>query len=369
MRRPLIAASNRGSGPPRVLRRVARAVLGLGALGAERAGPAAKTAGRGLLGLIGFGLGAVFLALRGGASALARARSAHYEHRIERLDAATQVSGHKRMGRDTGWNRRRRGRDEDDDDDRDRGVSAAARRWETELRAARDLEREEKRRLKRIDGAWRLAAVGAGLLVGGVVIEPLGGLAATGLGLLVGGSIGWVGALINAGFSSVQARRTAVKVPPRPEIAAPTVSEGQLPQGRTELVQKVLGEAAASLRALDAVMPKLRHPDSVASVARIVAVGNRIMQAVAAAPEKLAIGQRVFTYYCPETVKVAEALAGLERDAQPDLDRIHGTQSVLKKLEMLFDRTELELKADDSKALDIDLRLLDQSLESDLKTR
>jgi 5-bromo-4-chloroindolyl phosphate hydrolysis protein len=158
-------------------------------------------------------------------------------------------------------------------------------------------------------------------------------------------------------------------VPRRAQIEAPTVGENALPTGRAELVQQVLGEAATSLRALDAIMPKLRHPDSVSSVARIVAVGNRLMQIVAASPEKLSIAQRVFTYYCPETVKVADALSKLELDARPDVERITSTQTVLKKLEVLFERTELELKADEGKELDIDLRLLDQSIESDLRTR
>ena len=93
------------------------------------------------------------------------------------------------------------------------------------------------------------------------------------------------------------------------------------------------------------------------------------MQSVAANPDKLAIAQRVFTYYCPETVKVADALSKLELDANPDVERITGTQTVLKKLEVLFERTELELKDDTGKELDIDLRLLDQSIESDLRTR
>jgi hypothetical protein len=49
------------------------------------------------------------------------------------------------------------------------------------------------------------------------------------------------------------------------------------------------------------------------------------------------------------------------------MERIGGTQTILKKLEVLFERTELELKADEGKELDIDLKLLDQSIESDLR--
>ena len=268
--------------------------------------------------------------------------------------------------------KRRDWRDEDDDEDRRgyrREMEEARRRYELEIRASRDVQREQRKAVGRVKSAWRLAAIGAGLFLGAVVGDSLGVLAGVGFGLMIGGSINWFGSLFMDRNSKKAAQIGATPVPRRAQIEAPTIGENSLPQGRAELVQQVLGEAATSLRALDALMPRLRHPDSVSSVARIVAVGNRIMQIVATTPEKLAIAQRVFTYYCPETVKVAEALSKLELDANPDVERITGTQTVLKKLEVLFERTELELKADQGKELDIDLRLLDQSIESDLRTR
>jgi 5-bromo-4-chloroindolyl phosphate hydrolysis protein len=269
--------------------------------------------------------------------------------------------------------KRRDWRDDDDDDDRrsyTRKMEEARRRYELEIRASRDVQREQRKAVGRVKSAWRLAAVGAGLFLGSVIASTqLGTLAGIGFGLMVGGSINWFGSLfMDRGAKKAEAIGST-PVPRRAQIEAPTVGENALPTGRAELVQQVLGEAATSLRALDAIMPKLRHPDSVSSVARIVAVGNRLMQIVAASPEKLSIAQRVFTYYCPETVKVADALSKLELDARPDVERITSTQTVLKKLEVLFERTELELKADEGKELDIDLKLLDQSIESDLRTR
>lgn len=320
-------------------------------------------------GLIGLGLVAlVFAALQ---KVIGIALSRAYEA-LERRNENNIKKGSALMAR------RRDERDEDDDDDyRDdqqrssyrRQMEEARRRYEIEIRASRDVQREQRKAIGRVQGAWRLAAIGAGLFLGSVIGNELGVLAGVGFGLMIGGSINWVGALV-AGRTAVKVSKTgAVIVPQRAQIEAPKVSESALPQGRTELVQQVLGEAASALRALDATMSKLRHPDSVSSVARIVAVGNRVMQTVAASPEKLSIAQRVFTYYCPETVKVADALAKLEAEANPDVERITGTQGVLRKLEVLFERTELELKADEGKELDIDLRLLDQSIESDLRTK
>jgi 5-bromo-4-chloroindolyl phosphate hydrolysis protein len=314
-------------------------------------------------GLVGLGLAALVIGLIGrllsfGLASAYEALDRRRERNIKR--GATDMS------------KRREWRDDDDDNDRkaySRQMEEARRRYELEIRASRDVQREQRRAIGRVKGAWRLAAVGAGLFLGAVVGRELGGLAGVGFGLMIGGTINWFGSLFMDRGAKQATTIGATPVARRPEIEAPTVNETELPNGRAELVQQVLGEAATSLRALDALIPKLRHPDSVSSVARIVAVGNRVMQAVAASPDKLAIAQRVFTYYCPETVKVAEALSKLELDARPDVERITGTQTVLKKLEVLFERTELELKADDGKELDIDLRLLDQSIESDLRTR
>jgi 5-bromo-4-chloroindolyl phosphate hydrolysis protein len=310
------------------------------------------------LGLIAIIIGLVARLLRFGVASAYEALDRQRERNIKQ--GATDMS------------KRREWRDDDDDDDRKdyrRQMEEARRRYELEIRASRDVQREQRKAVGRVKGAWRLAAIGAGLFLGAVVGQELGGLAGIGFGLMIGGSINWFGSLYMDRGAKKAAATGATPVPTRPQIEAPVVGENVLPQGRTELVQQVLGEAATNLRALDALMPKLQHPDSVSSVARIVAVGNRIMQAVAASPDKLAIAQRVFTYYCPETVKVADALSKLEMDARPDVERITGTQTVLKKLEVLFERTELELKADDGKELDIDLKLLDQSIEADLRTR
>jgi 5-bromo-4-chloroindolyl phosphate hydrolysis protein len=183
---------------------------------------------------------------------------------------------------------------------------------------------------------------------------------------LIAAIVGWIGAVINNYINNKAAEVAFVPVPARTQIGAPTVIQTDMPDGRTQLVQQVLGDAATALQKLDNVVPRLRHPDSISAVGQIVSVGKRVMAQVASAPEKFNIAQRVFTYYCPESVSVAEALAKLENDTTLDISRIQSTQSILQKLSILFERTELELKADDNKALDIDLKLLDQSLQADL---
>lgn len=243
---------------------------------------------------------------------------------------------------------------------------AARERFESELRNLKEIERDKKRRFNRIDGAWKIASVGSGLLTGGFLLD-VNFFAGVGLGLLVGGSVGWIGAIINNFIYKNSESKNAIKVPQREIIEAPKLASPNLPNNRDELVQKILLEAATSLQKMDLIIPTLRHPDSISSVTQLVRTGKRLMDIIAQSPEKLSIAQRIFTYYCPEAFGVASALAKIENDAKPDVSRIISTQGVLQKLVILFEKTELELKADDNKSLDIDLKLLDQSLQMDLK--
>lgn len=240
-------------------------------------------------------------------------------------------------------------------------------RFDAEIHAAKQRAKEREKRFKRIDWAWKIGSLGSGLLAAGLAIEifenPIGPI---GLGILVAAIVGWLGAIINNYFNEKALHSSAIAVPPRETISAPKLGENALPAGRSELVNSVLAEAATALNHIEEIMPRLRHTDSIAAVAQIVTLGKRLMASIAANPEKFATAQRVFTYYCPQTQNLAEALAILENDPKPDFERISSTQKILQKLVELFDKTEQELKADDNKSLDIDLKLLDQSLQADL---
>lgn len=248
-------------------------------------------------------------------------------------------------------------------------LEAARRKYEAELAllAAHAQTRRTKNFARRVAGV--VAAVGSGLLAFGVMMQlDLFPLIGVGSGIMTGALVAWLASMVNDGLDArADDARQAIPVPQRPAIAAPPVQGQGLPTGRADLIQRVLADAAGALQKLDATVPKLRQPDSIAHVAQLVATGNRLMKAVAENPDHLATAQRVFTYYCPETVKVAEALMALESSANPDVERIQATQTILKKLAALFDKTELELRQGDGQALDIDLRLLDQSLQADLK--
>lgn len=236
-------------------------------------------------------------------------------------------------------------------------------------RAQRDVEREKRREIAKRQGERRLVATGAGLLVGGAASIGLPTVAAVGLGLMVGGIIMVLMRLLPSGEEAPRPRKAAFPAPvvQRPSLETPRVDAKTIPTTRAELVQKVLGEATEDLKKLDAALPRLRDFAIVASVAKIVAVGQRVSQAVAAAPDKLPAAQRLFTFYCPKAVEVTHSLIEMQADPTIDAGRLDATRDVLSKLEMVFDKTELDLKAVDGRVVDIELRVLNQSLDEDLR--
>lgn len=80
-------------------------------------------------------------------------------------------------------------------------------------------------------------------------------------------------------------------------------------------------------------------------------------------PEKISNVQRLFTYYIPETANLLSA-RGKAASAN-DSVRISEIDEMLAKLEIAFSQFNSKLEIDDTRAAQIDLKLLSQSLEQD----
>lgn len=224
-------------------------------------------------------------------------------------------------------------------------------------RERRRQAKEEKRRREEASGRRSVLAAGAGLLVGGLVASSgLVTVAAVGAGLLAGGVV----AIGLRWWEEGQQRPLwGINRPAeRPKLEDPTIA-GQDP--RTALVRSVVTGAMGHLRKVDQIAATTSDLETSAILTRIAAIGHRVCHTVAAQPAVFDKAQRLLTYHAEKAAKLAELSSSAEGERQA------GVRRVLGRMELLFEETEAALKHEDSRELDLELRLIDQALDEDLR--
>lgn len=227
----------------------------------------------------------------------------------------------------------------------------------------REQLRDERRRQARQAGQSQLIATGVGLAAGGLASTTLPVVAAVGIGILSGGVVLYT-------LRVLQNRRAAQsqgQAPAPARIEAPSLNANGIPDSRAETARAVLDRAAEALRETQAKAKAIADPEVRAGIERLGANGQRILTAVAERPELLARAQRVLTYHCERAVFLVGSLAALAQGSSGDAQRYNAIKHVLARMENLFERTALDLAAGEGKEMDLELRLISQALDEDLR--
>lgn len=220
-------------------------------------------------------------------------------------------------------------------------------------RERRRQEKLERRRQYEARSRRTLMAVGAGLLAGGLTASMgLITVAAVGVGLLVAGLVTYIMRLWD------EAPRRPLSSLARPTLDDPTIA-GQ--DARATLIRAVIADAMGHLRAIDRIAASAQDLEIAAILTRIAAIGHRICQAAAAQPASFEKAKRLLTYHVEKAAKLAEL------SAEADPARLIAVRKVLARMEQLFEETEADLKHEDRRELDLELRLIDQALDEDLR--
>jgi hypothetical protein len=242
-------------------------------------------------------------------------------------------------------------------------TSAVRERAGESAAAQRRAEKEERRRQWEAKQRRNFLGTGAGLLAGGLAASMgLITVAAVGVGLLTGG-------LVVYGLRAFEERlqrpsllaRDPPAPPPRPD---PTVA-GE--DARSALIRSVVTQAMAHMRTVEAKARTIQDIESAAILTRIAAIGSRVCQAVAEQPAAFDAAQRTLTYHAEKAALLAGMAGAHEGGA--DSERLANVRRVLSRMERLFEETEAALKADDRREMDLDLKLIDQALDEDLGHR
>lgn len=248
-------------------------------------------------------------------------------------------------------------------------LDEAAVRAQAEREAARQAAKAEARRQREMRSLRSYAGAGVGLLVGGLTSLVAPTVAAVGAGLLAGGAAAMLLKAIQNGVALPDLGRWFPKPPPpKRAIDPPEVDGRNLPRSQRDLIQGVLDDASDQLRKLDEAARSLDGRDAAAAglCRRLVSAGERLSDAIADEPNKFSVAQRLFTYNLPKAVYVAETLVSL---ADTPSKRADDARHVLARMEMVFEKTLLDLAEIDAAEMDLEMRLINQSLDEELRAR
>jgi 5-bromo-4-chloroindolyl phosphate hydrolysis protein len=102
-------------------------------------------------------------------------------------------------------------------------------------------------------------------------------------------------------------------------------------------------------------------------LAKMVVNVDTIIDGIRTTPAKLGDVQRLFTYYLPQVAKLLDARQHMR--SLGESERVREIEAILDRIETAFAQLAARLHEADIRALDIDLKLLDQSLAGDFETR
>lgn len=130
--------------------------------------------------------------------------------------------------------------------------------------------------------------------------------------------------------------------------------------------------SAIHLKVIADAQPALTRIKTAAGVAegglgeqlrRIAATADQIARALEADPSRLAEVQRAFTYYLPSAADLIGARGGLV--ASGDMARVAEIDTMIARLDAAFCDFLAKMQGQDARAIDIDIRLLEQSLDQE----
>jgi 5-bromo-4-chloroindolyl phosphate hydrolysis protein len=139
-----------------------------------------------------------------------------------------------------------------------------------------------------------------------------------------------------------------------------------LARAKLELARELLDDAEPLLRRIEEAATSIRNAAVGDRARHLALVGRDIFRAIEEDPMRIDIVRRFLTYYMPRAAEMAEAYARLERNAAPDLARLAATGSLIDRLDTAFTHYAASLQGGDLGKLDIELRLLKESLDADL---
>ena len=147
----------------------------------------------------------------------------------------------------------------------------------------------------------------------------------------------------------------------------PTVDEQALNDARAQTGRSLLPDATASLDRMKQTLGQIRDPVVRGQVAELVTTGRKVVDQVRADPTRAMAVRRLLAFYLPNAASLAEGWVALEGRALPSPERMTQTGQTLRSLNQAFAKFSDDMAEPQMQTLDVDLKVVNDALKSDLE--
>jgi len=153
----------------------------------------------------------------------------------------------------------------------------------------------------------------------------------------------------------------------RRPTAGDGVDEEAILDARNQTGRGLATDGAAALARLQKAGGYIKDAGMKGQVNALVATATKVVSDVRADPSKAMPVRRLLTFYLPNAASLAEGWQALEQRSTPSPDRVKQIQETMQGLQAAFTQFADDLSAPQMQTLDLDLKVLNDALKSDLE--
>lgn len=146
------------------------------------------------------------------------------------------------------------------------------------------------------------------------------------------------------------------------------LSDEAVLDARSETARGLVADAVLALDRLQKTRRGIKDKPMRAEVQRLAEIGDKVVRDVRSNPDRAMAVRRLLTFYLPNAANLAEGWLALEGRALPSPERIVQTRQTMHALGEAFAKFADDVSEPQLQALDLDLKVLNDALKSDLET-
>jgi 5-bromo-4-chloroindolyl phosphate hydrolysis protein len=147
----------------------------------------------------------------------------------------------------------------------------------------------------------------------------------------------------------------------------PSLDEQVLNDARAQTGRSLLPDAIDALDRMKQAMARIRDPAVRGQVADLITTGRKVVDQVRADPGRAMAVRRLLTFYLPNAASLTEGWVTLEGRALPSPERMSQTGQTLRALNQAFAKFADDMAEPELQSLDVDLKVVNDALKSDLE--